>query len=114
MAEMDVGFSNREQFSFDKTNTGGKKTWQTIVKKIRAVSRVVNRRRAVKVIKVVRKPEAVKVSRADSRVARVVKVASNLEANRAVNRTGNISVSRGEFALSDQAHLALPDWKRMA
>jgi hypothetical protein len=89
MAEMDVGFSNREQSSFDKTEHGRKKSWQTIERKIRAVSRVVNRRRAVKVIKVVRKPEAVKVSRV-ARVVKVVKVASRLEANRAVNRTGSI------------------------
>ena len=89
----------------DKTEHRRKKSWQTIVKKIRAVSRVVNRLRAVKVIKVVNKPEAVKVSsRADSKA---VKVASNLEVNRAVNRTGSISVRGGEFALLDQAHLAL-------
>jgi hypothetical protein len=73
---------------FDKTKHGRKKSWQTIVRKIRAVSRVVNRHRAVKVIKVVKNPEAVKVkSRADSKAARVAKVASKVAVNRAVNRT---------------------------
>jgi hypothetical protein len=98
-SEIDVGFSNREQVHLDRTKHRRKKSWQTIVKEIRAV-RVVSRRRAVKVVVVVRELEAVKGnSRADSKAARVATVASKVAAKRAVNRTGSISVSRGEFAL---------------
>ena len=85
-----------------KLNTGGKKSWQTIGKEIRAGNRVVNRPRAVKVIRV-KRLEAVKV-RADSRAARKIKAASRVaasraEANRAANRTGSISARRCEFVL---------------
>src|SRR5437764_14400684 len=85
--EIDVGFSNREQLSWIKTEHRRKKSWQTIVRKIRAVSRVVNRHRDVKEIKVVKKTEAVKVNRrADSKAARVVS-AVNCEEHRARRHT---------------------------
>jgi hypothetical protein len=100
--EVNVGFSNRKQLiSIKKPRR--EKSWQTIAKRIRAVSRVVKRRRAVKVIKVVKKLDAVKVNnRADSNAAKVVKAATV-----AVNEIAKIiSARRGEFgALLDQTHL---------
>ena len=96
------GFHTDDRIGF-KSNTEGK-LWQTIENKIRvakAVSRVVNKLRAVKAIKVAGKPGAVKVSRADSRVAKAVnKVAVKRAANRAASRIANfISVTRGEAGL---------------
>jgi hypothetical protein len=82
-------FQTENRLVLIKLNTGGKESCQTIEKKIRVVSRAVNRHQAVKVIKEVgTKPVADKVnSRAASRVA-----------NKAVNRTGKSnSVKRGEF-----------------
>jgi hypothetical protein len=84
-----------------KTKTGGKKSWQTIVRKIRAVSRVVNRHRAVKVMKVVKELEAVKVSRADSKVARVVsKVASKLVDKKVVSKATANSIAAAKWVRS--------------
>ncbi len=80
---------------FDKSKHRRKKLWQTSVTKIRAVSREGNRLRAVKAIEVINKPETVRVRKADSKVARVVKVASK-QVKEAVNRTSSISASRGE------------------
>jgi len=80
---MEVGFQTQKtECLFNTSNRGGKKSWQTIVKKIRvAVSRaVVNRLRAVKARD--KRPAADKVSRADSKVARV----DNRVANRVANK----------------------------
>jgi hypothetical protein len=65
---------------------GRKRSCQRIVRKIRELNRAVKRRPAVRVIKVVSTPEAVKMSRADSRVA---EAAGKPAVNRAVNATAN-------------------------
>jgi hypothetical protein len=70
-----------------------KKSWQTIAKKIRvAVSRVVNRLRAGKMIKkvAVRMLAADKASRADSKV--VSRVANKVELKRAVSKAAANSI----------------------
>jgi hypothetical protein len=86
--------------------TRREKSWQTIEKKIRVVNRVVvNRLRAVKVIRAVgRRPAAAKANSGDSKVAN--RVANQPAVNKAVNRIADCTFSRrGEFGLEQSSSL---------
>jgi hypothetical protein len=108
-AQMEVGFQTRRPNQLSRIEHGRKKSWQTIVKKIRvAVSRVgVKRPRAVKVMD--RTPVAAKANKADSKVASKVGRVAKVAVKKVVRATANFKGSDEVSSIGLTSHLLSDD-----